>query len=262
MPDEPTTMAEAAAPEQDVPRPAPPYKLYSTTAVVVATLLGSLIAGGIVLAIDLARIGRKGEAWQWIAMTAGGTMLLLWMGYRLPENAAVGATLIGILVPGTMYAVARSTLTRPLAEHAAAGGRQASTWGAAGIGVLCSAALLLILLAYEWQHPPFPGERIDVQGNEVYYSGGATAAEARQVGDYLVRREYMGVDDGVSAHLEKTSEGYALDLLLWKHECDDPEILAWIHDVGLRLVDLGFGPRLDLRLLNEDMAFEKTVVAP
>jgi hypothetical protein len=165
-------MAEAAAPGQDVPRPPPPYTLYSTTAVVVATFVGSRIAGGIVLAIDLARIGEKREAWQGIAMTAVGTALLLLLSNRLPANAPVAW--LALPVVGVMYAVARSVLTRPLVEHAAADGQQASTWGAAGTGALCAAALLRIHVACASAVPLFPGERIDVQGNEVYYSGGVT----------------------------------------------------------------------------------------
>ena len=125
----------------------PHYKLYSIGSIVLATFLGSPLAGGVLMAINYARLGRTAAAihavvWSAAAITAiiGGTMLLS-DDTNIPNLVAIAPQVIG------MYFVARALQERDIESHQQSGGQLASAWGAAGIAIAAAVLILVVLFA-------------------------------------------------------------------------------------------------------------------
>lgn len=158
--------AEATAPPFDpssgseVARP--PYKLYAVGHVVLATFLGSPAAGGVILAINYARLDRPTAAMHALVWSVVATVLLMvaltvMPDVRIPNLAYLAPQLI------VMYLVAQNLQERLIREHRQRLGRMASGWAAAGIGlgigILVAVAYFLLLSAALIAFPEiFPGE--------------------------------------------------------------------------------------------------------
>lgn len=118
------------------------FKLYSPGQVAWATFLGSPLAGCAVMAANYFRLKKNNSA---VTMLFFG--LLVSVG--LSVIAIVGsANLPGTLVSTTgilvLYSVAKGLQGPTYQRHRAAGGPQASSWGATGIAVACGFVFLII----------------------------------------------------------------------------------------------------------------------
>ena len=123
----------------------PTYKLYSTAQIGWATLLGSPIAGSILLAKNYARTGNESLGRAAIAYGTIATLIIFIAAFFLPEK--VPNSVIPIACVLTMRQLTMHFQGSMLAGHAVRGGSTASTWGATGIGLLCLACILLLIIA-------------------------------------------------------------------------------------------------------------------
>jgi hypothetical protein len=119
-------------------------ELYSVIAIGLATFIGSVLAGSIVMAINFRLLGKRDRMLPTIAAGIGGTAILLGMAFALPSGTA------GIILVIAQVALARLIATKTQGEfidaHLRAGGSIAPRWKAAAIGGICMAGLLLIIL--------------------------------------------------------------------------------------------------------------------
>jgi hypothetical protein len=118
-----------------------PYRLYSHNQVMLATLLGSPIAGGALASLNWRRLGKEKEARQWLAMGAGFTVLVVALALVLPESVPGTGIAIGSVV-GMRHA-ALVGQGPAVAAHVAAGGKLAPWWHAILVGL---AGMLVVLL--------------------------------------------------------------------------------------------------------------------
>ena len=125
--------------------------LYTPGHVSLATFLGSPLGGAILMAINEHRAQRKGRAVKTLLAGIVGTVLLLGIGIAIPDG--VPTFPIGLLSLVLMGATARHTQGPLVDRHLAMGGRRASGWAAAGIGLLSAFAvfvpLIVVLVAIE-----------------------------------------------------------------------------------------------------------------
>lgn len=118
------------------------YKLYSVGSVVLATFLGSPVAGGAVMAINYKRVGRSIAALHAVVWTALVTTAIIAVAIILPDDVNIPNAVFFLPQIIAMYYFAKS-LQGPVVEaHERLGGSLASAWGAAGIGVLSGTVLL------------------------------------------------------------------------------------------------------------------------
>jgi hypothetical protein len=124
----------------------PAYKLYSVASAVLATFLGSPVAGGIVLAINYKRLGQSAAAIHAVVWSTVITATIIAAAMFLPDDLPVpnGALVVPQLI--AMYYAAKSLQARDLDTHQRRGGRMASAWAAAGIGVLVGVVLAVLFL--------------------------------------------------------------------------------------------------------------------
>src|ERR1700719_4483258 len=77
--------------------PIPAYSLYDSGSVAIASLLGSPVAGGTLMAINYRRMGMRGKATGAFALGLGITILACALGYFIPSGASTGVA-VGLVV--------------------------------------------------------------------------------------------------------------------------------------------------------------------
>lgn len=126
----------------------PTLPLYDAQSVALATFLGSPAAGGVVLAINNARLGRIPQAVACVAAGLAATLGLMGIYFILPISVPLPiSTLFNLGIAFGMKHIARELHGNDLVAHLNAGRRIASRWGAAGIGVLTSFLLVAVVAA-------------------------------------------------------------------------------------------------------------------
>ena len=138
----------------DEPRP---KKLYSVKQIVVATFLGSPLAGGITLAENFRNLGN--EAYAKYSMQFGFvlTAVVFWLAFVLPENTP--NSLLPAAYCGLYLFLTNKYQAADISAHFEAGGAKQSHWRVAGVGIACLVGIfvlmfVLILLFPGW----FPEE--------------------------------------------------------------------------------------------------------
>lgn len=144
-----TASPEVCMPPTDLPRSImnqAEERLYSVWAVVLATFLGSPVAGGVLLSINCHRLSEPSvipHILMWTGLLTVGPLLL---GDIIPpEQRMVEALLVAVQVL-IMYFLASRLQAKAIALHLQRGGEIASYWGAIGIGVTCGLILLWLLV--------------------------------------------------------------------------------------------------------------------
>jgi TonB family protein len=135
--------------------PVSEVRLYSPLQVAIATFIGAPIAGGILLSANYRALGSIAPSRWAIASGFFSTAALFFIASLLPHNFP------HVLIPG-LYTAAARYLTEQfqgadLAAHARGGGALHSIWRAAGIGIACLVAILLVIVAVILFAPPSKG---------------------------------------------------------------------------------------------------------
>ena len=134
-------------------------QLYSVWAVVLATFLGSPLAGGVVMSINCRRLSQPNAARDILLWTAILTVGSLLLGALIPqEMRLVEAMLVGLQV-FVMYFLAARLQGRAIALHLEQGGEIASYWSVVVIGIVCGIILLWTLVALGLM--PAPGTLLE-----------------------------------------------------------------------------------------------------
>jgi hypothetical protein len=123
----------------------PPYKLFASWHVTLATFLGSLTAGGIVMAINFWRLNRTGAAIQAVVISFLATVAVIVLTYNMPDLPGLGFVyLLPQLV--VIHVLSEKIFREPFSEHRRQHGRWSSAWAAAGIGLLTGIVLGVLLI--------------------------------------------------------------------------------------------------------------------
>jgi len=113
------------------------YSLYTTSSVVAASLLGSFLGGGIVMALNHDRLRGASRALRAALLSAAGQFLFIFVMTRVfpgADNPMPG--LVNIVVPPiVMYFLFRSLQAREVMAHRDRGGAVEPTAKAGGIGI-------------------------------------------------------------------------------------------------------------------------------
>jgi len=137
----PTLPPASSQPPTPAPPPLPPpdYKLYDSKSIILATFLGSPLAGGWLMALNYRRLGDLRTFRNCIILSFVGTIALIAIGALLPDKTPSTPIAIGSII--AMGAIAKLQ-SEKIDRHQRRGGQLASRWKAAGTGLL---SLILIL---------------------------------------------------------------------------------------------------------------------
>lgn len=246
--------AEAESP-MDIPSD---KALHSTGSVALATLLGSPIAGAIVLAISLNRLNRKTAAW--IVLVAGAMLTIFLMVISIFET-------LGNDIPSSVYVwpqifgawfVSRQLVGNAVDQQRQAGGQIASRWIAAGIGVLSLAGVLGITVTGLVLHQGIDlaailgdfGQQVSFGDDEIFLDGDANTEDAEILAALLTEEEFFG-QNGVSVRISQRNGAWTVSFVVQEDATHDDEILEGFRYLGQSIQDAGLGPPLTIELCDE-----------
>ncbi|MEW5849056.1 MAG: hypothetical protein AB2A00_09585 [Myxococcota bacterium] len=187
---EPAESTATAAPEEPKPS-APDHALHSPAAIGLAALIGTPLAGGLLLSANDEALGRSARGTRLLVacclVSAG--MAVMWMFFREQMPWMVVPPVSGAL----LYALAFLLHGTAYQEHVKAGGATRS-WGAA----LGAGGMVLAMLgggAHLFGTIVFSSASGNVMIKPqqlVYYDEGALRPDALKVGGFLARTPYPG----------------------------------------------------------------------
>lgn len=136
--------------------------LFRISAIGLATVLGSVLAGGWLIAMNYAALGRPAQARKarWFSLLALIAVLALSM--LVPEQVP-SAVFVVVQVLGTVH-LARALQGEAIAARAASGRPMRSNWLAAGISLVFLVLLLVLLVGAAMLLALWPGEALDGSG--------------------------------------------------------------------------------------------------
>jgi len=255
----------------------PRYRFYPPGAILLATLLGSPTAGSILIALNYRRLAAKSNAWQ-----AVGAGILVTVGLLFASQFAGEAIGRGLLIGSLIatYHTAKHLQGHAFAQHIEKGGRRASYWSAAGIGLACLVvifgAVLLIadlpdLIGPSTLHgtigiykkgPGVAPRAFNVSATEkIYYVGDATEAMAKTTADTL---RAQGLFNGASPKTLVLKEVAGAVTLSFMASADavEPKYMEAFRALGETVRQALGKPSLTIRLVDSDMKELKRLTIP
>jgi hypothetical protein len=236
------------------------YRLFKPTAISLATFLGSPIAGSIVMAINYKRMGRKSTAGKAVALGFLGTVALGALASVLPAGfPAIVPAIAGLAVMGTL---AKALQEDEFRAHVAAGGAVASNWRAAGVAVVVSISLLVMIFAGVFLLDTREDFLFDAREDDhrvefanrqtVVYSGLATESDARTLGTSLQEAGFFGEKKNAkTVLLSRNQSQVVVAFVVQEGAWDKPDVQAAFKTLAGKAARDGLGFPLELELLDQ-----------
>jgi len=234
---------------------APAYKLFDANAVVLATFLGTPVAGATLMCVNDARLGRAGRGIMTLTLAAVVTALMILVGWNIPRG---GTSIFAFILIVVMRMLAGKVQGVAVSEHVKHGGRLGSMWVAAGVGVAYLAVVFGIVFAIVSANE---GRKVVVgTKDEVYYTGAATQADATTLGNELKEDGYF-TDRGVTVSVDKEVSGPIVSFVIHEGAWDQPDTVATFDEIGREVAPSlgGFPIKVQLENKDRDVKNESTV---
>jgi hypothetical protein len=139
-------VADAKSVAVEVPRVA---LLYTVNQIATATFLGTVLAGGWMMAANYRAMGLEDKSRVTIGWSIGGFIVLAAMLMLVPE-LTVGMTIITAVVCAIGFrAWAETRFGKTVEKHLADGGTEYNWWRVVGLGLLCLAMLFAVAAILE-----------------------------------------------------------------------------------------------------------------
>lgn len=220
--------------------------LHSYWSVFFATLLGSPIAGAVVIGISLIRLGRKRTAWTVMSLTMAATVVFFIAVYQMPDDARMrGYITLQLLFT---HSLARFLYGRDLSRQQQQSGPIASGWIGMALGAVTCAAIVAVVLGVFMVLEDVPlaallddyGTEVSLGNDSVYYDGDATLADAKKLQQFLIEMDYFG-NQGCDVRIRREAGKCIISFVLEDEALQDDEMLDAFQAMADLLADEGFG---------------------
>ena len=236
--------------------PIPEYSLHDSGSVALASLLGSPVAGGTLMAINYRRIGLRGKAVGAFAIGLGLTVLCVLLGYFIPSGGSTGVA-IGLVFG--MRQLAKQQQGAAVDQHIIQGGPVASKWGAVGVGMAWLTVLVAGILAVAFGVETLTSAKLVIGSKDnIIYSGSSTKQDAQALGDALKADGYF-TDRGASVLLEKGKSGTTVSFVVREGFWDNPDNVTAFGEVARQVAPSIGGLPLTVRLVDSKLEVKKEV---
>ncbi len=242
--------------------PPPAYRLHSPAGVAWATALGTPAAGGIVLALNYWKWGQKSLAAAAVAAGLLTTGVLFWLAWLAPEAVPAAAFLVPQILGG--YFLARSLQGRRFSAHIVSGGKKASNWIGAGIGLAVFAPLIGALVVFVLISGVNPSAFVDMQHSvdmghdqHVYYSRGATRDDAQRFGEALETEGYFDGTTPADVLISGKAGAREISLLSGGGVWEDESYVEAVRAMAERIAPAIGGKPFTVRILDENLNEKK-----
>ncbi len=121
------------------------FKLYTISAIGLATFFGTVLAGGLILAINYWRLGNEVAARNSLLFSVMATLGILLIAYSIPDDVNLPNIIFTVIQLVVMIQIAKQLQGVDINNHIDNDGAVESNWKAFGISLLVSIALMGIL---------------------------------------------------------------------------------------------------------------------
>jgi hypothetical protein len=234
-----------------------PIYIFPVWGTIAATFMGTLLGGSIVLAVNLWRAKRSNEAILCVAIGLLATVAITAAAYLLPFDIP-GLYFVPQLI--AMFAAARMIDRSVISTLGDRPWAYASGWWGVGLGSLALIPLVAILVGASLVQEASWGTEVEVDGDSVYYSGGATAADAHFLAEQLQEAGWFA-GTGATATIAQKGSAFAIRLPTEADGRDDPATVVWAQTFADEIASERFGQPLTIQLCDEFMHVQKTIEA-
>lgn len=257
-----------AATAHEESQPASGMTLHPLHGAVIACFLGSPIGAAVVFALNYFRLGKRTAAWATIAAGFLITVALLAVCLSLPDDIAnnrlTGVGIVGAQM-GAAFAIGKWLQGPALEEHEARGGKIASAWYDAGIGLLALIPALILMFGMVVVANPTIltgyGTQIAFGKDEVFIAGDATPEDAERVASVLKEHGYF-TDRGISVRLEIKNGRAELSLVFNEEYWHDEGAKQDLRVLGQALLELGYEGPVTVHMCDDTFVPKTSVTAP
>ena len=236
--------------------PPPTHRLHSPAGITWATALGTPAAGGIVLALNYWKWGQKPFAAAAVAAGLLTTAVLFWLAMVVPASVPAAAFLLPQILAG--YFLAKSLQGRRFDAHVVAGGRKASNWIGAGIGLAFCTLLIGAFAIWFLNSGINPRALLDTQqsvdmghGQEVFYSRGATRDDAEHFGEALEKEGYFDGTSPAAVWIAGKAGAREISFIGGEGAWEDESYVEAVRAMAERIAPAIGGKPLTVRMLDE-----------
>ncbi|HET9399737.1 MAG TPA: hypothetical protein VFO34_02200 [Candidatus Acidoferrales bacterium] len=211
-------------------RSAPSIRLFDSTSVLMATLFGSPLAGGAVMALNYRRLGKPSSARWAFLIGILATAAAVFVGFKFTPPFWISTPIAVGLVLATKQ-VAETFQGGAIVAHATSGGMLSSRWAALGIGILGCATVYIAALALSLG-AAIRSKVIIGTKDQVYYGGSATKQDAAALGAALKSEGYLR-DNGFIVILVKDTTGATVSFVVDPKKITQPDTVdAFVQVLG------------------------------
>jgi hypothetical protein len=224
------------------------HPMYSMAQIILATLIGGPLGGGWLMALNYKRLGEPGKAR--IAFVLG----VLAMAGLIAIGFAAGRDATGPLIVAPVIAVwmlAMHLQADAYKRHVAVEGRRASSWRAAGLGVVSlviyAAAFAGAIVVHLVATTP---DKVMIGKASVFYTDSVPRAEAQRVGDVLVSLNFR-TDAKWGVEVTRDGNRPVIAFITTSEDRTNSSVRAVLHRLAMPLSrDVYWGVPVDIWLVD------------
>jgi hypothetical protein len=227
--------------------------LFSVKAIVWATILGSFLAGSILIAINYGRLGRrKAQVLTLVLAPPALVAFLVLVTYGFPSY------LLGAAQAPLMYVITRHLQGLDIDASRYSGAVVSVVW-AIGISLACAVLIFGVAFLVALSGQRDIGERLTFnEADEVFYTDQATEADARDLGEILTSCGYFGWE-GATAVVSRSGAEYTICFVVEIGAWEEADVIAAYSNLGASLAD-DFGRPLHLELWDAEMRCQESLL--
>lgn len=124
---------------------APAVRLYKISGIALATVFGSVLAGGLLMSLNYRMLGLEQKATRALQYSVLAIALILAAAFLIPPEWKIPDTAFTIPQLLAMIILSRQLQGEAIAAHRGAAGLMASNWKAFGISLLVMIAVIALL---------------------------------------------------------------------------------------------------------------------
>lgn len=205
-------------------------KLFTEKQIYTATFFGGPITAGILIYKNFKRIGDDQKA-NWTLMFTGIFTVSIFYGLmKLPEEITgkIPDIIFTSLYTFIVYTIYNNLLAEKINARIMDDDDEASNWTVAGFSVLGLLLNLIIIFAFAFAQPAFPGDKYEYgeMKHEIFYdSGEISQTDLQAIGRTLTRFAYFSNEIKQSVRVDKEYNHYILTIPVQKEYWEDDAII-------------------------------------
>lgn len=160
-------------------------KLFTEKQISISAFLGGPIPPGILIYKNLVRLNKEKEAYITLAATLIFTTGLVYTLIAIPNSifekipSQLSPTVIGLI----FWVLYHFLLAHQIKAELESGSIKESNWRVAGATVIGIVLYLGIAVGIGFSQPPFPGDKISFNENEIYFDQNTSKEDVKKLAD-------------------------------------------------------------------------------